>query len=225
MMTQTKLEWPIDTNLIETRRKLGRKFTADDLELTTPFKVFAENYARNYRGNFGFMISMRESVEEWGRLTPKQVPGVLNCAYAEYERGQQSLEQAHDEPVVAVEVPVGRFTVEFEDGEYVTLQLKPGSGNFEGKTIASFLAGPDNTNDYVGFGMVVDGEFRVWNRFNNGHNTRKIEAVKRVLGSTDPGQFGMSYAMRSGRCCKCGRELTVPASIHRGMGADCASRA
>jgi SNF2 family DNA or RNA helicase len=45
-----------------------------------------------------------------------------------------------------------------------------------------------------------------------------------ALLTGDYESMGLSYAMNSGRCWKCGRELTVPASIHRGLGPDCAQQ-
>lgn len=49
----------------------------------------------------------------------------------------------------------------------------------------------------------------------------------RALGALLSGDFkkyGMAYALESNHCYRCGKLLTVPASINAGLGPDCASR-
>jgi len=50
-----------------------------------------------------------------------------------------------------------------------------------------------------------------------------------VTGSTDEARqnflnLAEAHALSSGNCLACLRTLTVPASIHRGLGPDCAAR-
>lgn len=131
-------------------------------------------------------------------------------------------------PGAPVTIPEGTFTVVNPDGSYETIKIEEvkneGSGLF-GKIIASHISGPDNGTDFQGFAFVTeDGQVRVWKRF-EGIDQRWVRAVLIVLrGSTeDRLDAREAYALRSSRCSRCGRKLTVPASIHRGMGPECAT--
>jgi hypothetical protein len=125
------------------------------------------------------------------------------------------------------ETLVGRYTVEFEGGTYETIRLKLGkSGHFSGKLVAEYLSGPDNDADYIGFGHVDEnGSFRVWSRFVNLRGSDKELAVKAVIGDPEGrADAAEAYARRSGNCSRCGRTLTVPASLNRGYGPECAKK-
>jgi len=119
----------------------------------------------------------------------------------------------------------GRYTIEFADGSYKTLRVRrqDDDANFKpGVLIVSFLSGSDNDSDYTGFGHVeADGTIRIWRKFLQ--STELREAVKVLRGSPDGARE--AYAIRSGRCSRCGRTLTVPASLHAGMGPECARKA
>ena len=52
--------------------------------------------------------------------------------------------------------------------------------------------------------------------------SRQLEAWKII--SSDPKGAGEAYALESANCFRCGRKLTVPVSIHRGLGPECASK-
>ncbi|MBI4029115.1 MAG: hypothetical protein HY376_02010 [Candidatus Blackburnbacteria bacterium] len=125
------------------------------------------------------------------------------------------------QPRVRGEVEDGTYTIQLP-GEYRTLNVDtPTKGNFAGRTILSYLAGPDNETDFVGFAFVEGRELRVWRRYADALALR--EAAQVLLGTSDLTALGEAYAMRSGRCYRCGRKLTVPISLHRGMGPICAA--
>lgn len=92
--------------------------------------------------------------------------------------------------------------------------------------IISLLAGPDNESDYVSFGFVEveSGQpvVRVWQSKQGWLTPEVREAASRLL--VDPMTAGETYAMRSKRCFRCGRKLTVPVSLSRGLGPECAER-
>jgi hypothetical protein len=117
-----------------------------------------------------------------------------------------------------------RFTVIFNDdlNDYVTLRLKDCAFDDmpEGTQIAEYLSGPDNEQDYTGFAFVLGDVIRVWKRFN--HESRPVIALKALLQSDDFYKYGEAYAKVSGNCFRCGRTLTVPISLHRGLGPVCA---
>ena len=123
------------------------------------------------------------------------------------------------------------FTVEFAGGEYVTLRVvQPETGQLAGKRILQFLAGPDNETNFAGLGFVSDsGQVSVWGRFKsaaalpNSKISRYLEAYQ-IARKGDQGKYTEAYATISGRCSHCHRKLTVPASLRRGLGPDCAEK-
>lgn len=83
----------------------------------------------------------------------------------------------------------------------------------------SYLAGSDNERDYVSFGFLLGRQYRPFKKFSG-----NIELRRAVVAVTDdPATAGLAYALESGRCYRCNRTLTVPTSIHRGLGPDCAT--
>lgn len=120
----------------------------------------------------------------------------------------------------------GTYTVLRPDGVYVTVRIEtqPDDATFApGDRVASFLSGPDNETHFTGFAFVNGLNVNVWRRFRDTLDPKYADAVRVVLGTpsrTD--EFREAYALRSGRCARCGHKLTVPASLHRGLGPDCA---
>lgn len=97
----------------------------------------------------------------------------------------------------------------------------PKMGNLAGKTILQYLSGSDNTSDYTGFAFVTSTGIAVWKRFQA--DTTLVRLARVLLDPKSAAEAGLAYAMESGNCCKCGRTLTVPASIAMGMGPVCAA--
>ena len=130
--------------------------------------------------------------------------------------------------------PKGTFTIVREsDGKRVTIRIRDTTfarhvggraAGQESRTIAEFLSGPDNEADYTGFAFVdvAAGTYAIWAKQKRGEAwfSWALDVLK-----GDPVAAGEAYAMASGKCWKCGRRLTVPASLHRGMGPECAKRA
>jgi hypothetical protein len=121
-------------------------------------------------------------------------------------------------------VPEGRYTVEFADGSYRTLRVRrqdEDSQFMPGKILLSYLAGSDNDRDYTSFANVDDrGGVKVWRKHQQ--NKSLTEALKVLMGSPDAARE--AYAEASGCCSRCGRTLTVPASLHAGVGPECARK-
>lgn len=255
------------TDVAREQAVLGRKFVAADVD--DDLYDAAVEYARAYKGDFGFMVDMAVAVHRAGELTDNQAKGVLNCMAAEgrwrernapvlVETGDQRQPQpkpyvptsdkytggAPDsgiavnpevtrEPVVddAVRPDVienGRYTVvlDGDEDDYVTMLVED---DFRvdgplGAKVLKYLAGPDNSSDYVGFAFVElkrstgQWTFVPWKRFlGNGRLWRAATALVEA-----PEAAGQAYALRSNRCRRCGRALTVPASINAGYGPECA---
>jgi hypothetical protein len=146
------------------------------------------------------------------------------------------------QPVKSVVIPIGTYTIvnlnkmvddlDEEDNDYVTLRVKKATFIKDAdKLMVSYLMGSDNDTSYKGFAFVNPTGIAVWSRFKS--DSRIVQAAKVLwniaqheAGLTDAHELFLevaeAYAMRSGRCMRCGHTLTVPASLHRGLGPICA---
>lgn len=195
-----------------------------------------EEEARAFMSDYREEDWDHESNTPWG--SPPVQPGEerFGASYWDAEEAHRDLTTPSnaeiDDPTTQPQtIPHGTYTVEREDGSgYVTIRIAtkgPGS-NYAGQTWLFFLAGPDNETEYQPFARIFpDGNVRVWKRFQEGGNVQKyVDAFRVVMGDDEARKAaGYRWALESSRCYNCGRKLTVPASIHRGLGPDCAARA
>jgi hypothetical protein len=123
---------------------------------------------------------------------------------------------------------VGTFTVVMGT-ERRTIRIKKhwdAAEASKGTLVASYLSGQDNESSYTGFAFVTPrGKAIVWKKYRNGGGSALIiSALSFLLQSGDYEGAGLAYALESGNCYRCGRTLTVPASINRGLGPECAKK-
>ena len=86
----------------------------------------------------------------------------------------------------------------------------------------SLLRGVDNESDYVYLGMLKDGQFRLTKSSRASLDAPSVKAFRFFWNSN---QLHPELVVRhEGRCGRCGRTLTVPESIDRGIGPECASK-
>lgn len=130
----------------------------------------------------------------------------------------------HEDVQVTSTVPDGTYTiVHGEDRRTIRLRNADWATDLpKGSQVAEFLSGPENTTDFTGFAFMVKGKMRVWKRFRQ--ESTLVEMLSTLLsgGLEKAQQAGYQYALASSRCYRCNRTLTVPASIHRGLGPVCA---
>ena len=115
-------------------------------------------------------------------------------------------------------------------GSHRTLRVKEWEKR-DGTTsiVVGFLSGPDNEKSYTFVGFLrEDNSVAFFNSFRaktaqNPEVLRRFQKAVYTIAA-DPKAAGLAYALASSRCCRCNRTLTVPASIHNGMGPECASR-
>jgi hypothetical protein len=123
------------------------------------------------------------------------------------------------------DVPDGVYTVQFVGGDYRTLRVETQADDADfapGERIVSFLSGSDNTSSYTGFAFLkANGRVFPWKRF--AHETTLIEAVRVLVA--DPKAASQAYGRRSEKCGICGRPLSTPPSLDRGIGPKCAADA
>lgn len=90
----------------------------------------------------------------------------------------------------------------------------------------ALLTGPDNTEDYQYLGMLGQAhEFRLTRASRMDDASAPVKAFKYVWGWLQRGQMPPQCEIwHEGRCGRCGRRLTVPESVERGIGPECAGR-
>ena len=133
-------------------------------------------------------------------------------------------------------IKLGTYTVVMngDENDYVTLKVDNATwADVPGKVSVSYLCGSDNEASYKAFAFVGANGINVWQRFRQ--ESRIVEAAKILwaIAQTEAGlgeahekflQQAEAYALASGRCMRCHRTLTVPASLHRGLGPECANK-
>ena len=92
----------------------------------------------------------------------------------------------------------------------------------------SLLTGPENTSDYTYLGMLepISGHVRLTRKSSYRDDSTPVKAIRWAVERIWRNQPIPAPAaiMHAGRCRRCGRLLTVPASIVSGFGPECAGR-
>jgi hypothetical protein len=87
------------------------------------------------------------------------------------------------------------------------------------------LTGPDNYADYQYMGIVQDGRFNLTRKSKYTADAVPVKAFqyfwKHVANEAMPPHMEIRH---EGKCGRCGRKLTVPESIDRGIGPECFGR-
>lgn len=95
----------------------------------------------------------------------------------------------------------------------------------------SLLTGPDNTSNYEYVGLITKANGALVARASRGRMpTQPLMAVGWLLAQLqralhgEPSRLDQVEFWHEGRCCRCGRRLTVPESIASGIGPECANK-
>ena len=109
---------------------------------------------------------------------------------------------------------------------YRIQQAKPREGQPAGAALPYFVAvltGPDNRNDYLFLGTIfADGRYRHGAKSPIPAQAPSAQAWAWTWDHLDTDRVEVWH---EGSCSRCGRALTDPASIERGLGPICAERA
>jgi hypothetical protein len=122
------------------------------------------------------------------------------------------------------------FTVEEPSGVHHTYKVthKEASGTYPEVWFVAFLSGPNNETDFQYLGVLDDftGSVRTSKASAALEGCYKHRLLNRVLARVWSGDHAAyeQYGFRThheGRCGRCGRKLTTPESVERGIGPDC----
>lgn len=115
-------------------------------------------------------------------------------------------------------IPFGVYTIVDESGSHKTVRLNRCEWATDLPSGAICASRFDYDQQFRGFAFIMpDGSIRRWRSASDGD----IAALQALLTGNYE-DYGLAYALESSRCWRCNRMLTVPASIHRGLGPDCA---
>lgn len=124
------------------------------------------------------------------------------------------------------------FTIECPDGDHYTYRIDrvPGNDRYPNDAyFAKTLIGSDNENSYAYMGKLDPdtGVVTVTAKSRQYEEQYRFRLLNRVLNRVWAGdhaayeQHGFK-THHEGKCGRCGRTLTVPASIESGIGPECA---
>ena len=91
---------------------------------------------------------------------------------------------------------------------------------------ATLLTGPDNSSDFQYLGIAsINAGLKLTAKSKLGADSAPVRALDWVLRQTAGGHLPDTVEVwHEGRCCQCGRKLTVPSSIATGLGPECAEK-
>jgi hypothetical protein len=113
------------------------------------------------------------------------------------------------------------FTVKsLKTGTHFTYKVRQPKGK---PHFVSVLTGSDNENDFTFLGTIFDGRAYVPSRRNIAPTAPSAIAFDYVWNRIDSLPANVEFH-HEGRCACCGRKLTTPESVARGIGPECASK-
>ena len=131
--------------------------------------------------------------------------------------------------IPTTEIPYGIYTVDLGNGSHVTLKFSADKYH-QSKGVFALLVGPDNELSYKKFATLTATGKGV-RKFGRAQVSGKTIAALQFLltGGVDTArekflELAEAHAFSSGNCLACLKTLTVPASVHRGLGPVCAKR-
>jgi hypothetical protein len=119
------------------------------------------------------------------------------------------------------------FTVSNNKGNHYTFKVSTIKDDPESPYFVSVLTGPDNCTNYTYVGILHRlGFVRMTkkSKYNSESTVVKVFdwAVKQVFeNKTLPDGYSIHH---EGKCCRCGRRLTTPESVEKGIGPECEKR-
>ncbi len=131
----------------------------------------------------------------------------------------------HDGKTALDYVLAGNATVTLssqETGNRFTFRVRaPREGNPHMRFL-SLMTGSDNERHYSYLGLVRDGQVVLTAKSKMPAGSLPLRAFDYFLAHAKTGRIAPKLEVRhEGSCGKCGRKLTVPESIDRGIGPEC----
>jgi hypothetical protein len=155
---------------------------------------------------------------EWGRVT---YPFFLKCLKTQLNYLKMNARKITN-PSQALEfLQGGNATATFvgQSSRYTYKVRKADKGDMY---FVSLLVGANNESDYLYIGCINDQRGFFQTAKSNHKGLAPALAFGFIYSRLLNGVIdSRTEIWHEGRCCKCGRKLTTPESIERGMGAEC----
>lgn len=85
------------------------------------------------------------------------------------------------------------------------------------------LTGPDNDSNYEYIGFIKNNQYiHGFRKSRIGSDAKSVIGIRWVLSNIN--SLGPVEVLASGKCCRCGRTLTVPSSVSAFIGPECAKK-
>jgi hypothetical protein len=126
------------------------------------------------------------------------------------------------------------FTIETPNDGHMTFRVQhvPASGQYAESYFVKTLTGPCNESDftYIGKLNLFTGQVETTRKSEKWNGTLRLRLLNRILcriwGNEHASFEQHGYRVHhEGRCCRCNRKLTTPASVESGIGPECAKMA
>lgn len=182
--------------------------------------------------DFAFAISLREAVMKFGRLTEGAdgKGGQLAAAYRCAEKFNEAKAAREVQKVAtlasAVAVDISPIAAAFERAKAKGLK-HPKMHLLGGDTKLVFSRAPDTGRNAGAIYVKDSSEGTYLGKVQHGKFLKSFDctpgqAEAVTTACVDPLNAAIAYGKTFGVCFKCGRDLTDPVSVERGMGPDCA---
>ena len=89
---------------IEKVNVAGRKFVENDLLEEPVYQTLSEQFIKNYKGDFEFVVDLRSKLARYNSLSVAQLKGALNCLVADERRRLGLIEKRTDAQVAPAQV-------------------------------------------------------------------------------------------------------------------------
>lgn len=172
---------------------------------------------------FEFAVSLKEALFKYGHLTEKQEAAVCKATAKAAERKAQWLAEREQREASAATIDVSKIKGALDVAK--ANSVKWPKLRFAGFTFSR--AGDASKNPgavYVTtdadtyLGKILGG------RFTRSRDCSAELEEKLLYAAANPEEAAKVYGLQTGICSCCGRELTNPASIERGIGPICAGK-
>lgn len=171
--------------------------------------------------SFPFAIAMRDALQKYGDLTPKQLESATRCALKAIEWKRASAIAQAERVANAPSVDVSKLVAAFA---HAALTLKNPRMELAGFKITRAKDHSKNPGalyfkaNGLYLGKVANGAFV------KSKDCTDAQEREAVMVCNDPKAAAIAYGLKFGICSCCGRELTNPASVAAGIGPICAGK-
>lgn len=213
-----------DANKIKSAERRERKL---DENLASFEEDYPQIAAWWKDSDFPFAVSLRDSARKFGSLTAGQLAAALRCVEKFGAAKRAKEERAAVAVSSAKEVDIKPIQEAFERAKSKGLK-RPKMYLLGGETRLCFSRAPDggknagavyvkhSSTEGTYLGKIADGKFFA-SRDCDADMTRAVESA-----CADPENAAIAFGKTFGVCSCCGRDLTDPDSVARGIGPVCA---